>query len=279
MVSALPNPDPTLDQAKLPKWWGIQTLGAGQRARLNLGPLRLYVENLDGEWRLFAQREGQPQDLTCALDFPWDGELPDAGEWHRFAVAEGGEAITLLPRLADRPVVGRPENPFFILPGEQTRIFVTTPLWVAVSLPGEAERSLLDLPVARPKDTFFGPNTTAGQICYASRTFCRLRFGDVPPYPHRAITAVQIKNEADDPLPVERLRIPVQHLALYQDDQNRLWTEEIALVRVQTATGPQLQTRDRNWKNAPTKTRRIGEPRLSEAEPNLVRSFATLFQG
>lgn len=66
----------------------------------------------------------------------------------------------------------------------------------------------------RPSDTWFGPTTSEGEPCYASKTVCRLRVEDVPLRPHRCLTKVTLRNRADDSLSLDRLKLPVNALAL-----------------------------------------------------------------
>ena len=62
----------------------------------------------------------------------------------------GMEICELLPNLADRPVVARPAVPFFIPPGEELELFVSTPIWVQLR---SGTTDLVELPCLRPSDT------------------------------------------------------------------------------------------------------------------------------
>src|SRR5439155_1571474 len=82
----------------------------------------------------------------------------------------------------------------------------------------------------RLSDTWYGPNTREGELCYSSKTFCRTHLADLPLRPHRVLTPVSIQNNAKDPLLLEQLSLPLPYLSTYVDENGSLWTEEITVV-------------------------------------------------
>ena len=75
--------------------------------------------------------------------------------------------------------------------------------------------------IFRPTDTWFGPDTQSGSLCYASRSFHRVRLAQVPTLPHRATIEVVVHNLSDSMLSLERMLISVQHLSLYLTEEAR----------------------------------------------------------
>ena len=157
-------------------------------------------------------------------------EPPEEAERTTLARLPDDAVVHIAPSLADRPVVARPETRFLLQPDERVVLYVTTPLWAAIAI-GAPDRELLVLPTHRPTDTWFGPSTRVGELCYASRTQVRLRREDVTRRPTWALTAVALHNAASSPLLVERLKLPVPSLSLFSDSAGVLWTESVAVRR------------------------------------------------
>ena len=146
-------------------------------------------------------------------------------------------------------MVSRPLKPVHIPPGQEITFFVSSPLWLRLELP-EGNSLLEEFPIRRPSDTWFGPSTQVGELCYASETNCLLSLDELPARPHRAFTPVVISNKGDDMMLLERLNLPVPYLSLYEAD-GRLWTQtvnmsreqELGLATVDMATGPPPQAK------------------------------------
>lgn len=221
-------------------------MAIGERRRWIIGPLRLRIAHLAGEWRVTHRSGTDPLEGTVLVaepDPPTEGEGANADEGHevlRFARSGGGSEITLRPALADRPIVSHPAEPFFVLPGDETRLFVHTPLWIGLGIESPA-RDLCEFPILRPSDTWVGSTTGSGQIAYASRTHCRMQLEDLPFRPHRALTIVHVRNRSSDPLRLERITVSVPNLSLYASREGRLWTDSITLTR--EADDPQIEIR------------------------------------
>ncbi len=237
----------------------------------------MWVQRLVGEWRVALVRNGGDPCDEAVVDVPADDpiDLIELDEVRRFGVRGDETDIAIEPRLADRPVVARPERPFYVPARQQVTMFVGTPLWVALT-PSATDHLIEELPLVRPSDTWFGPDTTRGELCYASRTGCRLRFDDVVLRPHRAITEVTINNTARDELLVERLKLPVQHVGLYEADDGVLWTQDVELQRVEGQDLAPLRVKSGAPRAAAGRVC-IAPPREHAGENLLVRAFSQLF--
>jgi hypothetical protein len=75
-------------------------------------------------------------------------------------------------------------------------------------IPGVSSAAIFDQPTHRPSDTWFGPTTMTGELCYAIRTSVRLNLENLPARPGRAISVVQVKNQSRTDLKVEKPRVP-----------------------------------------------------------------------
>jgi hypothetical protein len=220
-------------ELKHPKWWGHYALPAGKGGIWRIGPLSLRALRRSHEILLDHERGddslAEGVEIQCPVDIE---EQEMSGEVSRLAIRRLGKGLELRPRLADRNVVTRPEIPLSLPPGERADLYVSTLLWVEV-LAAETGAVLADLATFRPSDTWFGPSTKEGTLCYASRTCAGLHLEEVPRRPHRALTKVTLKNSMDQPLRVDRLNIPVIHLSLFSGGDQTLWTQSVHLENKQ----------------------------------------------
>lgn len=213
-------------------WWRDVTLPLNQTLCLELGPLRLFVRRLPGEWQTFFTRDSSALlSNHVALHVPFEGEVPeDSPELQRFATQREDTRCRVMPLLADRPVVVRPEKPFVLLPGDTATMYLSTIAWVRVEL-GDTHTVSLEIPVFRPSDTWFGANTIEGELCYESFTLARLRIEDLTTLPSRIHSAIVIHNRASDALSLERIKLPAVHLALLANTDHVLWTPGLTVER------------------------------------------------
>lgn len=211
----------------LPLPFGEHPLGAGV-VRCVLGPLELRLHRLKHELRLSAYTDRAEPRRAAVVEVPWEGpELPAGAELQRFGFPEAPDRVRLLPALADRPTIIRPELPFWVQSGDSVQVYVSSPIWVQVALTNG--RVLTELPTLRPSDTWFGPNTTRGELCYALATPLRLVLDDSVRPPGRAFTPVLVHNDSPTPMNLARLRLPVPNLSLWADAGGRMLTEAVTL--------------------------------------------------
>lgn len=201
-------------------WFKTYNVPEGTRTDVPVGPLTLSIERASREWRIATSDESNPS----------EADLESNPSLRRFLTEASGNEIRLSPLLSDRPVVARPEIPLAIPAGDDARIFVSTPVWIRVALL-EPDRTLLEIPSTRLSDTWFGPDTRRGFVAYASRTAARVDVANLPPQPHRAVTAITIRNKADVSFHLDRLSVPAPTLPLFSDHQGGLWTAPLVAYR------------------------------------------------
>ena len=200
-------------------------------------------------------------------EFPQEGVT---GE--RFAVQKTGGIVQLRVVPPNRSVVARPRSPLRVPSGHQARIFVSTPLWVEVTV-GPAATFLLELPTKRMSETWFGSSTREGQFAYALKTGARTRLEDLPVRPYRFVTPVVIENAASETLLVERLNLPVPHLSVFGDAET-LWSEEVRMVRTEEGDIAELDIRQGAPREADSR-QRLCEPRQPPTKGHLFRAFSS----
>ena len=213
------------------KWWGLYPFRKNQKAHWKIGPFSLKAELCDHEWIIQYERGAESLSQDCLFDFPYETPhlTAEVKDTYRFGFSHSNGEVILTPRPADRPMVVRPVSPVYILPHSKVTIFISTALWLEISL-NEPELTLHTTPLYRPSDSWFGPLTGDGELCYASQTFGRMHLKDMDIRPHRAITAVHIENLNAKPLYLERVKLPVDLLSLYTTDNHSLWTNSVNLV-------------------------------------------------
>lgn len=201
-------------------WWGEFELALGATHRWQIGSLTLWVKRLEHEWQLAHAWSGDPFDETLEHETE-DVEIPEDLERRRYLLAESGAVLRLTPRVADRPVVTRPELPLIIPSGEAARLFVSSAIWVEISV-GTPARLLTEVPTWRMSTTWFGENTLEGTLCYATRSAAKL---DADPRGRRILTSVDISNKEGAALRIERLALSLPQMSVFADANGQLWTE------------------------------------------------------
>ena len=273
---------PPADAARAQTWWGNLRCEVGELRRWRVGPTTVWAERLPHEWRIWRQQgEDFLADGHEAAELADRDEIPPSATTHRFSFEKSVAALDVFPLLADRSMIVKPESPFFVPSGESVTLYVSTPTWIVLQF-GKPPQRLLEVPSFRPSDTWFGPSTREGELCYASRTAGRLTLEEIPVRPHRAVTPMRIRNRAADPLLLQRVKVPVMYLSLFQgaqaDGHVHLWTEAVTLDRGTSGDLADVQL----GKTAPpeaggSQARRVSE-RREQPEGNLaLRAFARLF--
>ncbi|WP_220347723.1 hypothetical protein [Alkalilimnicola ehrlichii] len=261
-------------EAALADWYGEFELPEGAVAEWRIGPARFQVVHRFGEWRVSQQRdEGLPLHAEVAFD---DVEPMPEDKVERFVYADQSGVFHVQPLLPDRSVVSRPAAPLFVPAGEAVRLYVTVPLWLQLSV-GKQRKRLLEVPSYRPSDTWFGPTTMTGELCYALRSRCRLYLEDAEFVPYRAHIPVQIRNQASKQLSLERVCVPVRQLSLYVTRDGRFWTDEVGLEqRDEGGSLAALRLGGKAPKEA-VDAQRIATSRDAPGRRTAIHAFSALF--
>jgi hypothetical protein len=150
---------------------------------------------------------------------------------------------------------------------------VSTPVWLAVLVDGA---TLLDIPVVVPRDTWFGPSTVRGELCYATKVSGRTELGQLPPRPFRALTPVRVRNLGHDAMAVERINIPCPLLPVYGAESGRLWTPALTVEREHGGRHLRIGI-DSGITTEAGHVTRLSPPRHEPGEHGLIRVFDTFF--
>ncbi|MDF2447025.1 MAG: hypothetical protein K0S46_2261 [Moraxellaceae bacterium] len=262
-------------QYRQPVWWGGFEFAAGTGRTWNLAGLLLAITRQPQEWhfRLLRTPEQSEDNHEWCLQ-PGEADTATA-ELCRFVFRQTTPWLQLLPRLADRSVVVRPLTPLFVPAGQATTFYVTTPIWLAAYAEGVAE-PLLDVPVVIPRDTWFGPSPSRGEVCYATQVTGRTELAQLLPRPFRAVTPVQVANHGSTALPIERINIPTPFLPVYGAESGRLWTPALSITRHAGAAQPHIHIETGISTEAGHVTR-LTPARRGAEEHGLIRVFDNFF--
>jgi hypothetical protein len=261
----------------LPHWWGSFTFPYEQGLQWRIGPLTLIVCHRDGEWHLGHQRSDNFDDPDVTWEICRADELPDTLDNHsRYIFSKGVKELLVTPRLADRPVISRPRIPFNLTAGEEVTLYVSSPLWMELALDASPLIKLEEVSIQRPSDTWFGPSTLEGELCYASATHCRIKLDELPQRAHRAITPVLIRNQGATTLTVERLNLPAPLLSIYACADGQLWTPRVTLIRGRDGDMAELKIDDKPPAEIAS-PQLLGAPRQAAHIGALIRAFNAVF--
>jgi hypothetical protein len=280
MESSEPTSEPT-------PWWGPVSLDVETGGRWNVGPSTLWLYRTEREWRVLhrpsptaetADPMADRSDVTAPLPSDEMSALLDTEDdtlhTSRYSFGETEARISLQPALADRSVVSRPEHPLYVPSDESVTLYLSTALWIQIVLP-DSNRKLQEIPSFRMSDTWFGASTVDGEFCYATRTAGRLRLDRLPRRLHRAVTPLRIRNTASDPLALERVQLPVQHLALYATPTHQLWTQGVTMTHSAAEEGADVQIRSGPPADAEA-AKRLQEPRETTKKSLFTSTFSAV---
>lgn len=260
------------------KWWGVYDLEPECWAQWQIGPLTLFAQAKRHEWVFGWKTASDPLQDTLSITVPSSvAPDPDDYTFSRYAVGDIDSQLKLRPRLGDRPFIVRPDSRLFLLAGQETVLFVSTVVWISTYLNDGPDEpcTLLELPARRPSDTWFGPNTLEGELCYASRTSARTDLDSIGRRPHRAVTPVEIRNLGSDTLPIDQLRVPVPALSLYHDQDDRLWTDTVCFVREEGEREASLTVPEASA-HLPEGRTLLAPPRVRVKAGTIVEAFSRL---
>ena len=217
------------DAEKLKVFQTDLPLGSGESFHLRFGPLDLYIEQISSEFRVRWMTSNDWMDSSFHYHYPFTGMYPNnlLAE-KRFAYSKKAPVLKVCPCLGEKPFVVKPDTTFMILPGEKAKIFLSTPMNVRLYDKGSGD-IIDEIPILKRVQTWFGETPTSGQLCFFTRIHAALLEENLPFRPHRAMTHVYIENSSGKPLPIKKLKIPVNNLTLYQDARGLFVSSSLSL--------------------------------------------------
>lgn len=206
------------------RWWGTYQVEAGQSRFWRIGNVVICVDRVTNEWHIASCQAAEN-------DF-------DKLNFKTFTFRTQAE-LELKPVLANLSLASKLERTLYIPGGEEILLYVSSPVWVRVQT-GKSRIILAEIPTFILSDTWFGPNTCEGELCYAGHTYCSPHLKDIPSGPDRIISPMLIKNAGITTLKLENISVPLPYLSVYSDAENFLWTEQLYVYREEDS-GPQVE--------------------------------------
>lgn len=251
-------------------WWHPIDMATDECWRLAVGTLAVYVRHKADEWLVGTKQLDDIQE-NFKVEKERLQDMPDDVTLTRYVFRQAPAQLRLTPKSLDRPVVVKTDQPVQVPPGESITFYISSPVCVSIDLPG-VPMTLQEVPTLQLSDTWFGPSTRVGELCYATRTHARNTREEVPLRPHRAVTPVTVTNQTTDFLAIKKLSIPVPVLAMYGAEDGTLWTDPVVLTQLQDNSMISFAI----GKDQPT-SERISAPRLTMNKGGLMRAFSSIF--
>lgn len=192
-----------------------------------IGPLRLWVQNLGAEWIEAHEYDAESEHYTSLVSAR-PAEKPPGLEWSRLICNEESSVLKLTPFLPDRPVVVGSKQTLKVLPGSDALFFVTVPMWISLCVGRHGASKLMEIPSVVLSNTWFG-GLTSGEFCYSLKTAAYRTVKDALVFANELICPVRVKNVATTALDFKRLCVHVEHLKIYGGPV-LLWTNEVAIT-------------------------------------------------
>lgn len=255
-------------------WWGNFEFKADQTRIWQLGPLTMWVTRTAAEFRVATLRDPEADSPNIHAGELTDNPAAENADLVRYGVRDSVHKLEVTPVTADRAAIVKSQTTFIVPPGGAINAFISSPTWVRIELPG-GRIPLHEEATTRPSDTWFGPSTIEGELCYAIRTSVRYDLKNLPVRPYRAVSVIRILNHADTPLPLARLRLPLPFLSLFKDEDGRLWTESVTLDRTEDSDLAEIKLGSTAPREAGRCTKVCG-PREEMEKKHLIRSFTGL---
>jgi len=192
-----------------------------------LGPLELYIQRSRKEWRV-GHRFDLNEEVRGRRVKAEIVEVVPEMDWNRWPASDEGITITLTPSMPDRPLEVRPDAPLTLNPGRAVDFFVGIPAWLSISEGGATPQFLMEVPTRPLSDTWFG-DPEEGELCYASVTSARRFIDEMDERPNRIVCPLQVRNDNDEPLLIERICLRTQFLEVF-GGKNNLWAPEGRII-------------------------------------------------
>lgn len=257
------------------KWWGDVEFALNEIKSWQIGQRQIVVQRKAREWLVWndevKEESFENLNLTALSNIDSLVDVP----LQRFLVDQTQDTLSVIPALADRPVIVRPSSTLTLLPGEKNTLYVSSPLWLTFTANNKKE-SFADLPFWLPSDTWFGFSPMLGELCYAKYTDAKLALENIEKRSHRAITTINISNEHEEPLTIQRINLPTPFLNLYVDPDNQFWTDTVHLTHNEHNNRPSFEIKKLNADKSKSAHTLAGSSREVADSNTFMRSIRSL---
>lgn len=212
------------------EWWGEFAFNQDETKCWRIGDRFIAIKRSEREWTIWNNESANEINKPVIVNKQKSRESFQDVSFERFMVCQTTDTVHVEPSLADRSIIVRPSKPLVVMPFEKIQLYVSTPIWMTISVPN-IETPMSDIPFWRPSDSWFGPSTMSGDICYSKYTDAKVKQEDLEMRSHRASTMVTVTNDQEEPLIIQRLNLPVPSLKTYSNGNGHFWTDQISILQ------------------------------------------------
>lgn len=249
-------------------FWNEYEITEDEILCFNLKTIRIWFQKKDSELLIShvkIDNENSEEHNTT--------EVAEELEWSRWAVEKDKIKIRVLPVFPDRPVVVKPELAFRLTDGTKARVYVRVPIWIRIELVGRKSEILLELPSVSLSNSWFG-NFMKGELCYWISSGARRTIEPDPNRPYLAICPIQIIDDTDEELFIEKLCLRVQNLTMFYNGK-QLWSDETKVYYKGITATSQIEVSHAAPKEC-LKSQLLSKPRHVVKRGITAKTFSTL---
>ena len=234
-------------------WWGSFPLAENAFISWHVGDRAIAIQRLSNEYRVWDVQTAVDTRTNPTVDvknadslLAFTNNNPNLNsltevDSQRFLTQHTKLSLNVKPMMPDRAVVIKPKIPISILPKESISLYAHIPLWGAflhVESDENSEKTIIDIPIARPSDSWFGSSTMEGELCYAIDSDAYTNQHTIEHSLMFAVTQIEIDNQSDSPLLVRRIKVPTTNLCLYQDSSGQLYSDNLVVINEDEKSKP-----------------------------------------
>jgi hypothetical protein len=203
-------------------WWGNAIVAEDQSHFWKIENYVLCVDHHQQEWR-FSEQHHAEQPL----------------QYTKFIAKNMTQEILVRPCLPNRPLVLQLHEPLYLQPHTDTLLYFSLPVWIRIEFP-RLMQDLAEFILTPLSDTWWGPNTYSGQLCYAHATQPTTQVESMPPSQTQAYCPIFLNNQTSKPVFLQHLYLPLSFLTLYESAHHDLWTEQLNIYPSNLSQMPEL---------------------------------------
>lgn len=194
--------------------------------RMALGNLNLFIMKQENEFQVSANYQKSNLSPLCKSLSELGNKLELGMVKERLYLGNDKAGLYITLQLADKPYQVNPSALIKIAPKGKIVLYASTPLWVQLKAEN-SKKIQAEYPTVWPRLSWVGSSTTEGMLCYSTKIEAPSLFEDINVYSHRAITALEVINDGETVLEIDRLSLPVKILSLFYSSKMGFWTESV----------------------------------------------------
>jgi hypothetical protein len=255
-------------------WFGEFPFELGQTKYWRINERFIAIQRSKKEWTIWDKQTKDDTNQSIIVDSRVITSNINSAQQSRYMVTETSDTLLIEPSLADRAVVATPSIPLVVMPQETIEVYVSTPLWMSIFI-ASSDTLIADIPFWLPSDSWFGPSTMKGDLCYSKYTDAKVDLSSLDKHSCRAITEVRLRNDQAQPLRIEKLNLPVPSLKIYANKKGEFWTDCVSIVQCEEHGKP-ISLVTQSQPASIQGDEQVFESRVLSVKPSLFSSIKNL---